>query len=108
VAQQVASKRAQGHAPGKKRMRLRTRVLLRVAEAGNAFKFDFDFGAHGASGTGASTDESHILGPLTAKRCAGPGGALSQPDAESPFTCRDSAGQAAAALSGSLIFSQVC
>ena len=85
-------------------MILHARWRLHATAAGNLFKFDFDFGAHGASGA----DHSSILGPLTVKRCAGPQGALSQPDAASPFTCRDSAASAAAALSGSLIFSQVC
>lgn len=76
----------------------------RVGQAGNLFKFDFDFGAHGAS----ATVDSPILGPLTKKRCRGPGlGPLSSPAYESPFTCSDAKGKAVAALTGSLIFSQV-
>jgi hypothetical protein len=85
------------------------RPALRVRPAGNLFKFDFDFGGHGAS----ATVDSPILGPLTKKRCPGPGyGPLSQPvpslgPHHSPFTCRDAKGNAVAALTASLIFSQV-
>lgn len=94
--------RVKPHAP--KAMRVKGNHDLgaarRVAQAGNLFKFDFDFGAHGAS----PTVDSPILGPLTKKRCRGQG---LGPLYKSPFTCSDAKGEAAAALTGSLIFSQV-